>query len=327
MRVVLIVVLCVILQNVVVAQCSVSSSDGYTVNISLEPVGIVAPSSCPWGYNYNVEVSYNITYTGTPPANLYTLQGYLTCGSSSNLYFDLPNQGGDTSGVSTTTSNPYSNTTDCATATPASLNCDAVDLQISGPGIGDQTTPCASAGALPIELGSFTLEVIEANKVLVSWETITEVNNDFFTLEKSLDGRNWAVLINVKGAGNSSQRKSYKYLDRNPVEGVTYYRLKQTDYNGEYKYFQPIFANAEKMISENKNPELYPNPFENQITIHKKGENFQSLQVLTIHGKEVPQSSYTMQSYEGAVTLDLSSCRSGMYLIRTQDKIYRVFKK
>lgn len=122
---------------------SVDASGGqsYTVNVEIVLTGIVpVQSSCTWGYNYDVAYDYNIEIIGSS-SNLYTLSGYLTCGSNQGIYFDLPNNGG--SGNSVTQGNPWTSNSDCATATVESLLCDSISIQIEGPGITIQTLTLA----------------------------------------------------------------------------------------------------------------------------------------------------------------------------------------
>lgn len=92
---------------------------------------------------------------------------------------------------------------------------------------------------LPIELISFT-GTDKGNYNLLEWVTATELNNDFYTLEKSVDGANWATLSIVDGAGNSTSTLNYASNDQAPYTPITYYRLKQTDFNGTYKYSQIV---------------------------------------------------------------------------------------
>ena len=86
---------------------------------------------------------------------------------------------------------------------------------------------------LPIELLSFNA-VLENRIVKLTWKTASETNNDFFTLEKSKDGISWESFKTVDGAGSSSSILNYEDYDQNPYSGVSYYRLKQTDFNGAF---------------------------------------------------------------------------------------------
>jgi hypothetical protein len=118
---------------------SVNAAGGqnYSVNVTITPTAIVpAQSSCAWGYNYDVAYDYDVQITGGNNSSLYTLAGYLTCGSNQGIYFDLPNNGG--SGSDVTQGNSWNNNSDCATATVESLLCDSIAIQIEGPGIPNQ---------------------------------------------------------------------------------------------------------------------------------------------------------------------------------------------
>jgi len=90
---------------------------------------------------------------------------------------------------------------------------------------------------LPIELVTFNATPCN-NNVCLDWSTATETNNDFFTIEKSQDGINFITVVQMNGSGNSITSHSYTAVDDNPYSGVSYYRLKQTDYNGHITYSQ-----------------------------------------------------------------------------------------
>lgn len=113
--------------------------------------------------------------------------------------------------------------------------------------MGDLTGPTVLCGGtcdgflLPIELLTFSGEMDGASRhVNLYWTTKSETDNDYFTIERSIDGTTWEELIQIPGAGNSSITLDYTALDQNPYLGYNYYRLKQTDYNGVYTYSDPI---------------------------------------------------------------------------------------
>lgn len=116
-----------------------------------------------------------------------------------------------------------------------------------------------NAISLPITLLSFEVEK-KINSVLLIWATLTEINNDYFTIEKSKDGENFEFVGTVKGAGNSLGRLNYKLLDTNPYYGVSYYRLKQTDFNGEYAYSELKSVDFESNATRGDGVKVYPNP-------------------------------------------------------------------
>ena len=111
--------------------------------------------------------------------------------------------------------------------------------------------------ALPINLVKFDIE-IEQGKVNIIWETASELNNDFFTIERSLDGYNFEKIQIIEGAGNSNQTINYIYEDQNPIEGILYYRLKQTDFNNDYTYSKVVAVNYK--LSKESLFIIFPNP-------------------------------------------------------------------
>lgn len=89
---------------------------------------------------------------------------------------------------------------------------------------------------LPIELLEFNAKRND-RYVDLTWQTASETNNNYFTVEKSIDGLNFSSIGNLSGAGNSSSVLSYKLIDSSPTQDrISYYRLKQTDYDGTFTY-------------------------------------------------------------------------------------------
>ncbi|MGG9963109.1 hypothetical protein [Ferruginibacter sp. SUN106] len=295
------------------AQVSVTSSNGYTVHITVQPVSIVPSSaSCPFGYNYNVNLHYIVTFTGSNiPASLYTLQGTLGCGANSHFY-DLPNNGG--TGNVTSVSNVWNPNSDCATATPASLLCNTASVQIEGLGITAQTLnfSITSGGPLAISLADFTAEAIK-EKVKLNWSTVSEINNDYFSVERSTDGSSWTVLKTIKGTANSSTLVNYEWMDEKPVVGNLYYRLKQTDLDGKFSY------SVTRLIKYTAGDNIYAYPVPNTgNTVNFKGivhpENIQ-LSLLNAAGALTYRTTLTTNAAE------LPLIKPGIYTISLFNKL------
>lgn len=226
------------------AQCVFFSTDGYSVTVSATPVAVIAPSTCPDGYNYNLTINYNVSFSGINiPANLYTLQGKIYCDGQDN-FFSLPVTGG--SGTVTSVSNPYRSTTDCASATVNSLKCNRTDIIIQGPGMPYQTSTCINAGPLPITLVSFNAKLVNKNTVYLKWVTANETGNRYFIIERSSDARNWKAIQTIAGALNSTTTTQYEYTDEDLAIGTYYYRLKQADISGAVTYSTVIGADITK---------------------------------------------------------------------------------
>ncbi|MFI5151562.1 MAG: hypothetical protein ACHQRM_17695 [Bacteroidia bacterium] len=88
---------------------------------------------------------------------------------------------------------------------------------------------------LPVELLSFTAQPV-GKTVLTKWSTASETNNNYFTVERSKDAQHFEEVGRVNGAGNSSITLNYEFTDEKPLSGISYYRLKQTDFNGKFTY-------------------------------------------------------------------------------------------
>ena len=94
---------------------------------------------------------------------------------------------------------------------------------------------------LPVELMYFNATPVK-DGVLVEWSTASEYNSDYFSLERSIDGQSWKQVQEVQAAGNSTSRIDYDYLDQDPIHGLSYYRLKQIDYDGTEELFETVFV-------------------------------------------------------------------------------------
>lgn len=179
---------------------------------------------------------------------------------------------------------------------------------------------------LPIELLSFTATPV-GNIVEINWTTATETNNDFFSIEKTIDGYNYDFVGTVDGAGNSTNTLNYSITDNNPFIGLSYYRLKQTDFNGDYTY-SPL-ASVNFNLTTDFDFEIFPNPNEGE-NINISFNAIQGEEVLVVvydvNGKEsYSKIIISQQDGENIYAIDPSSkLSSGTYFITaaSQQKIY-----
>jgi len=143
-----------------------------------------------------------------------------------------------------------------------------------------------TATMLPIELSAFTAKT-EAGAVKIKWSTLTETNNDYFTLERSIDGKNWEIINSINGAGTSTQNHSYLYVDNNPYSGTNYYRLKQTDINGDYTYSS---IQSVEIKNDNLVYNVFPNPsIADEMILYIKGNCIEtiSIEIEDMYGRQV----------------------------------------
>lgn len=176
---------------------------------------------------------------------------------------------------------------------------------------------------LPIELLSFDA-IMNNKQVDVTWSTATETNNDYYTIEKSKDGIHFEALSIVDAAGNSSSIINYKDIDTNPFEGISYYRLKQTDFNGTFTYSKIVAVN----YSFTKDGfTIFPNPTQGEINI--TFEDLEQKEVLVvirdISGKECFSKVIITQEHQQLIGIDSEhKLAAGTYIITasSNNKLY-----
>ena len=111
-------------------------------------------------------------------------------------------------------------------------------------------------GPLPIELFYFKSKV-NNNTIKLLWATASEINFDYFTVERSIDGKNFEAIGEVNGHGDSNEIIYYSHVDSSPIAGISYYRLKATDFDGSVEYHQVISVNFKVEVNKFI---VYPNP-------------------------------------------------------------------
>jgi len=98
-----------------------------------------------------------------------------------------------------------------------------------------------SGQPLPIDLISFSGELDPSGSIVIlNWTTASQINNDYFEIQRSTDVEEWQTISTIEGEGNSNTETTYMSLDLQPTSGISYYRLKQTDYDGMTETFNPI---------------------------------------------------------------------------------------
>lgn len=177
---------------------------------------------------------------------------------------------------------------------------------------------------LPIELLSFTAKV-EDSHVELNWQTASEINNDFFTIERSSNTVTWEKVKNIKGSGNSNTIQSYNTTDPNPYQGVSYYRLKQTDFDGQVNYMPIKSVRIHKLTTESIR--IYPNPVKNKITIEGSEAELNEIHVYNLLGQEVTSLTQQVIHNKTKVEIDLSKLNPGMYYLNTKNTAYKLLKQ
>ena len=165
----------------------------------------------------------------------------------------------------------------------------------------------SNISVLPIELLSFTTEA-KTNYNAIQWSTATEQNNDYFLIEKSMDGIHFETIAKVEGSGTSTGILNYEFNDAEISEGVCYYRLKQVDFDGAFTY-SSISSITRALATEVK---VFPNPCTNTLQLSiAQNSNIEMIRLRDLSGRVF--LAFTPDSMN--TQLDLSTYPSGIYLI------------
>lgn len=182
-----------------------------------------------------------------------------------------------------------------------------------------------SGNSLPVEFVAFDALCNDLGVELL-WTTATESNNSHFIIERSLDGFSWNRIAQIAGAGNSSSLINYKYNDKG-VDVNYYYRLTQVDYNGNSVVYDPIVTNCVK--SNDVLISVYPNPFNDILTIHISGEEQQlTVSLMDATGKLVMENQVVIT---GTFDLNTSTLAPGIYALKVlgneTNQVFKVVKR
>ena len=314
---------------------SVSSTGSYDF-----PVGNFASGKGYQRANINFTAATNVTnllakfqpYFSVPAA-----LGVLDCGSTYNMpaldngYWTITASPAMTSGSYTTTlfntAGTYTNSTGATNWTV--MKDDGSGWFITGTcsgstinqvvrtgmsGFSDFGT-AQSATVLPIELTSFTGAVVSTGNWL-QWITASELNNNYFIVEKSPDAMEFSELLKVNGAGNSNEQHTYEGYDFSPFNGINYYRLKQVDFDGHSTYSNMIalrnYSQSEIVTSIN------PNPTTGDINIEFKMpvDAVMTIEVRNIFGIVMNSLSADVKAGPNSIPASLKAKEAGIYLLR-----------
>ncbi len=170
-----------------------------------------------------------------------------------------------------------------------------------------------SGTVTPVTLLSFTGAATPEKTVKLNWRTVNEINNKQFIIERSADGVRFAAIDSVSGK-NLTIENNYAALDKNPLQGLNYYRLKQIDLDGKFSYSNVI---AVKISSGNNKLSVVPNPVKDvaSISIMVEEDQKAELQILDGFGRVMQRTSYQLQKGEQVKQLNLADLTSGTYYI------------
>jgi len=171
---------------------------------------------------------------------------------------------------------------------------------------------------LPIELKSFDAKN-EANNVSLAWTTSMEENNDFFTLERSFDGKEFETVTKIDGAGGSAEEVSYTFSDENVTRVATsntvYYRLAQTDFDGAFTYSDVISVNLKNRNElDVTNVALAGNELSVNFVSPTDGDT--EISVYDLTGRMIATNTEVATEGYNTTNLSLNTNQTGIFVVR-----------
>ncbi|RNI29327.1 T9SS type A sorting domain-containing protein [Rufibacter latericius] len=176
---------------------------------------------------------------------------------------------------------------------------------------------CGLGNPLPVSLTKFE-GASRGGAVTLAWTTVSEINNDRFEVERSANGKDFVMVGQVKGSGNSSATVDYTYTDRTAAAGTVYYRLKQVDFDNSTEYSKVIAVSHAATANNNAGISVYPNP----VTDRQVNVRFQepvngkaSIRLVDMSGRVLHTQDVNSVASEVPVNLTNLNLKAGVYLI------------
>ncbi|MFM7023220.1 MAG: T9SS type A sorting domain-containing protein [Flavobacteriales bacterium] len=182
-------------------------------------------------------------------------------------------------------------------------------------GVTEMVLRMVTSISLPVTLIDFSAEK-KGDNALINWSTGAEINNDYFTIERSVNGEDFESIATITGKGNSSVLSKYQFIDQSTPKGTVYYRLKQSDYDGTTEVFP---MKAVNMGKEKSATSLFPNPCADcqYIDISSEKKNVKHISITDNLGNNVLDEVMISYAPGSAMRINFSQqLAPGMYMVR-----------
>ncbi len=183
-------------------------------------------------------------------------------------------------------------------------------------------------GVVPVELTSFSASV-SSEGVLLNWSTATEINNLGFEIERKTNN-NWERIGFVEGAGSTVDPVNYSFIDKDKLNGILSYRLKQIDFDGTTEFSKVVEVTIENTVSEYSLEQNYPNPFNptTKIEFRSQSSELTTLKVFNALGGEVATLvNKILPAGEHSFNFNAGELPSGIYFYKIQAGAYSQTRK
>ncbi len=178
---------------------------------------------------------------------------------------------------------------------------------------------------LPVDLVSFEVESNHSGGIALQWATISELNSDYFQIERSVSGNSWKTLARVSASGFTNHRIAYSYIDNDPISGKSYYRLKIVDLDGSFEYSPIKSANLQGPDIGRMN--IYPNPAKNTVFISGNTTSLQEIHIFDQRGAEITRHVQIHENSNSEIELNLMGLDPGIYILKVNNMRAKLIKE
>lgn len=180
----------------------------------------------------------------------------------------------------------------------------------------------SEAAPLPVTWLDVSAEC-NSGDITIKWSTASEQNADYFTVERSTDGTNFTDLANVLASGNSSTVKNYSYVDTEPYDGVSFYRIRETDFNSSTMYSTLLTVNS----CANDDIFIYGSEGGISVNIEAGAEGRYNFELYDVLGRNVLKETRTVSAGSNHLKIAVSNIASAMYVAKVYSTSNAVSKK
>ncbi len=209
-----------------------------------------------------------------------------------------------------------------ATATSATISIGPSAGYTSSCGMLFDDICLATVNPLAVELKDATISCTDNRDIELNWETLTETNNDFFTIQRSTDHITFETIGIVGGAGTTISPKHYTFTDHFPALETTYYRLSQTDYDGREVLLRSLAVHC----SAPEDWEVYPNPASDAVNIVGEGIAHSEVELYSINSEIITTNEIIRKISSDHLRIDLSTLSQGVYILKVDGEAKKIIK-
>ena len=183
---------------------------------------------------------------------------------------------------------------------------------------------------MPVELTSFHASC-NSGASKCEWTTASEINNDYFSVERSTDEKKFIEVGKIKGAGNSSTMRYYEFFDYelplSDASSTFYYRLKQTDFDGRQEYYGPVSVSCSSnskwnLIFQNI---IYDDELKGSLFLPEKSEI--NIVIVDLQGRIIKEEKLLAHDGSNFLRIELNDVEKGLYFIKVYNREKEVVKK